>query len=241
MSKKAENQDNGLFALDIEPERKTKGRGRWPDKQLSQKPENKPVDIPDSGTNDANINNIDDIDKREIIESNNLDIIENGENQGKSGKEIPLNDKELIFLEKYLIEKESMINAMKLAGYGNVTDRTLSNWGIKITNKYETWAGDARIVFRKAGVGETRLARTADKLLESSNEKTLLGTGEWVSKVLRATADPGDTRQGIAIIINTSAAPTPGPGLPCPPDAGPSVEVKVIADRKPLKPIAITK
>ena len=236
-----ENQDNGLFEIDIEdirPEPK-KGRGRWPGKNPN--PENKPIDIPDSGMKDANINNIDDIDKREIIESNNLDIIENGENQGKSGKELPFNRKELIFLEKYLIEKESMINAMKLAGYGNVTDRTLSNWGIKITNKYETWAGDARIVFRKAGVGETRLARTVDDLLQSSNEKTLLGAAELTAKVLRASTDPGETRQGIAIIINTSAAPTPGPGLPCPPDAGPSVEVKVIADRKPLKPIAITK
>ena len=230
----SKNQDNGLFEIDIQPEPK-KGPGRWPGKNPN--PENKPIASPDSGMNDANINNIDD-NNMGIVCLQDIDINEIGENKGK---ESPFNRKELIFLEKYLIEKESMINAMKLAGYGNVTDRTLSNWGIKITNKYETWAGDARIVFRKAGVGETRLARTADKLLESSNEKTLLGTGEWVRKVLRATADPGDTRQGIAIIINTSAAPTPGPGLPCPPDAGPSVEVKVIADRKPLKPIAITK
>ena len=131
-----ENQDNGLFEIDIEdfrPEPK-KGRGRWPGKNPN--PENKPIDIPDSGTVSANINKLDD-NSIGVLCINDIDFNEIGENQGKSGKDCPFNRNELIFLEKYLIEKMSMISAMKSAGYENVTDRTLSNWGIKITNKYQ--------------------------------------------------------------------------------------------------------
>ena len=242
MSKSVENQDNGLFALDIEAEEKTKkGRGRWPDKQLSQKPENKPMDIPDSGIDDANINKLDDIDKREIIESSNIDALENGENQEKSGKEIPFNNKELMFLEYYVVMQENMKRSMELAGYENYSGNHLRYLARKIINRYEQWTGDAQKVFRKSGVGEVRMARLATQLLKSDNEKTLLGTGEWVSKVLRATADPGETRQGIQIIINTGTSTPQGPGLPGPPDGSPSVEVKVTASHKPLKPLAIIK
>ena len=240
MNKSVENQDNGLFALDIEPDQKPKGRGRWPDKQLSQTPENKPMDSPDSGTKDANIIDINESNIG-VLCINDIDINEIGENGEKSGKESPFNRKELIFLEYYLILKESMTNAMKLSGYENYSDQHLRYLGRKIVYKYETWAGDARIVFRKSGTGEVRLARTVDKLLKSTNEKTLLGASELTAKVLRASQDPGETRQGIQIIINTSAPAAPVPGVAPPPDAGPSVEVRVTADRKPLKSIGITK
>ena len=230
----SKNQDNGLFEIDIQPEPK-KGPGRWPGKNPN--PENKPIASPDSGMNDANINNIDD-NNMGIVCLQDIDINEIGENKGK---ESPFNRKELIFLEYYLILKESMTNAMKLSGYENDSDQHLRYLGRKIVYRYETWAGDARIVFRKSGTGEVRLARTVDKLLKSQNEKTLLGAAELTAKVLRAAQDPGETRQGISIVINTSAPCVSGPGLPCPPDAGPVVEVRVTADHKPLKPLAITK
>ena len=236
----SKNQDNGLFTLDIEdikPEPK-KGRGRWPGKNPN--PENKPIDNSDSGTVSANINKLDDIDKG-VLCVNDIDINEIGKNGENKGKESPFNRKELIFLEYYLILKESMTNAMKLSGYENYSDQHLRYLGRKIVYRYETWAGDARIVFRKSGTGEVRLARTVDKLLKSQNEKTLLGAAELTAKVLRAAQDPGETRQGISIVINTSAPCVSGPGLPCPPDAGPVVEVRVTADHKPLKPLAITK
>jgi hypothetical protein len=134
--------------------------------------------------------------------------------QDQEGKG-PFSAKELIFLEKYLIEKESAIKAMKLAGYDGVTDRTLSTYARKIVIRYESWAGSGQKVFRQAGVGEVRLARECDKLLEKGGERTRLGAMEFAGKVLRASQEAEAGSGGVHISINIMQGPcVPGPGAP---------------------------
>jgi hypothetical protein len=137
----------------------------------------------------------------------------------------PFSPQELIFLEKYLIEKEGVVSAMKAVGYGGYTDRHLFNLAKKIVIRYDSRAGDARKVFRQAGVGGVRLAQKVDKLLDAASERTQLGAAELAAKVLRATQEPGTVDAGVRINININImAPgqvTVAPGPPGAPPGGP--------------------
>ena len=135
-----------------------------------------------------------------------------------------------------------MIPAMKLAGYTNFSDQWLLVLGKRLVRRYEEAAPDPAKVFREVGLGEVAVARKVKDLMEKGeSQKTQLAAAELAAKCLRITKDPGDNRQGINIIINTAGAGTPasGPGAPSPGQQ--TVEVKVSTDRKPLKPLAITR
>ena len=210
MSKSVENQDNGLFALDIEAEEKTKkGRGRWPDKQLSQKPENKPMDIPDPGIVPANINKLDDIDIVNDSSMNKIDIkllpdiIRSIEEIGKSVKlKDKMTERELKFIELHLAGGYTIENAMKLAGYEGYHLTNLYLIAKKITEKYERQAGDHRDIMRKLGFGEVKVfLLLIDSATNARSELVRLQARIALAKCLGVTKEVMESSQGVTVII----------------------------------------
>ena len=157
-------------------------------------------------------------------------------------KSVIFTEQELTFIRIFLGSDIAMIPAMKLAGYTNFSDQWLLVLGKRLVRRYEEAAPDPAKVFREVGLGEVAVARKVKDLMEKGeSQKTQLAAAELAAKCLRITQDPGDNRQGINIIINTAGSGTPasGPGAPSPGQQ--TVEVKVSTDRKPLKPLAITR
>lgn len=156
----------------------------------------------------------------------------------------PFDAKERIFLENLLLKKMDMRNSYKNAlismGCNDMpSDAMLSYYARKIVIRYEAWAGEARKVFRQAGVGEVRLARTVDKLMDSPSDRTKLGACELTAKVLRASQEPEAGSQGVRININImqGGPAASGPGAPA------LVQVDEIRPGipTPTRPLQITK
>ena len=174
--------------------------------------------------NNTMLGNIDDIDKKDIPQ----------DQEGKG----PFDAKEWIFLENYILEKKSAISSMKSAGYEGYSDRWLTVLARKIVIRYEGWAGDARKVFRQAGVGEVRLARECDKLLRDGSERSRLGAMDFAGKVLRASSEPEASSGGVQININiVQGVCAPGQGAPL----RPQEQDRVTGIPTPTKPLQITK
>jgi hypothetical protein len=148
-----------------------------------------------------------------------------------------LTEKESRFLEAYLSGECSIDQAMVAAGYGNYHMRSRYRRARKIIQKYETQAG-ARKVLRACGVGEVRVAKKIDQLMEGESERTQLGAIELAAKCLGMTQEQKGPTQGIQIIIHTSLPPAPG-------EPGPGPPVLDVQEKKALppqkKPLQITK
>jgi len=151
-----------------------------------------------------------------------------------------LTDKEIKFLDIYLSGEYTIDSAMVLAGYGNYERKYRYQLSRKIIEKYESGAEGARKVLRQCGVGEVRVAKKIDALMEAPSERTQLGATELAAKCLGMTQEQRGPTQAIQIIINT--VPAPGPGGPGPAGGPPTIEV---TERKALppqtKPLQITK
>jgi hypothetical protein len=131
--------------------------------------------------------------------------------------------KELGFLEAYLSGECSIDQAMVAAGYGNYHMRSRYRLAHKIIQKYETQAG-ARKALRACGVGEVRVAKKINELMEGGSERTQLGATELAAKCLGMTQDQAGPTQGVTIVIQgpdgqqaaLRPAPKATPRLPAP-------------------------
>jgi hypothetical protein len=145
--------------------------------------------------------------------------------------------KELKFLEVYLSGGSSIDESMVAAGFGNFHQRSRYRRARGIIQKYETQAG-ARKILRACGVGEVRVAKKIDALMEAPSDRTQLGATELAAKCLGMAQEPRGPAQGVQIIIHTSLPPAPG-------EPGPGPPVLDVQEKKPLppqkKPLQITK
>ncbi len=173
-----------------------------------------------------------------VVNGDMLDIKEDSDNNKIKLKD-QLTDMEIDFLENYLTGKHTMESAMRAAGFKNYHPDYVYKKARKIIQKYEEGARGAKEVMRKCGVGEVRVAKKIDGLMEDPSSRTQLGATELASRVLGMTQEQRGPTQGIQIIINTAPAAAPiQPGQP------PAIDLKV-EERKPLpppaKPLQITK
>jgi hypothetical protein len=99
-------------------------------------------------------------------------------------------------------------------------------------------------VLRACGVGEVRVAKKIDQLMEGESERTQLGATELAAKCLGMAQEPRGPAQGIQIIIHTNLGPDGVPPAQPAPVGPPVIDLKV-GERKPLppqkKPLQITK
>jgi hypothetical protein len=158
------------------------------------------------------------------------------DNDMTTGKD-HLTSQEIAFLEYYLTGNYSLKESMVLANYKNYHPKYLEAKARKIIERYESQAGGAAKVLRKAGVGEVRVAQMILKLMGDPSARTQLGATELAAKCLQMSQEPRGPAQGVQIIIHTSLAPASGEPQPGPP-------VLDIQERKPLppqkKPLQIT-
>ncbi len=150
-----------------------------------------------------------------------------------------LTEIEINFLEIFLGGNISVDNAMIQAGYTNIEKSQRYVLARKIVERYESGARGAKEVMRKCGVGEVRVAKKIDGLMEDPSSRTQLGATELAGRILGMTQEQRGPIQGIQIIINTAPAAVPGQ-----PGQSPVIDLKV-GERKPLpppaKPLQITK
>ncbi len=147
--------------------------------------------------------------------------------------------KELKFLEVYLSGECSIDKSMIAAGFGNYHIRSRYRRARGIIKKYEEQAGSARKVLRGCGVGEVRVAKKIDTLMDAPSDRTQLGATELAARVLGMTQEQRGSIQGIQIIINTAPAAAPVHSQPGQPPVRAEVQ-----EKKPLppqsKPLQIT-
>ncbi len=177
------------------------------------------------------------INNNTLVNSNRSDIKEDSDNNKIKLKD-QLTDQEIDFLEIYLGGNITIESAMIEAGYTNVCTRSRHRIASNIVQKYERGARGAREVMRKCGVGEVRVAKKIDGLMEDPSSRTQLGATELAARILSMTQEQRGPTQGIQIIINTAPAVAPGGAGPGPP----TIDVQ---ERKqlppPTKPLQITK
>jgi len=149
-----------------------------------------------------------------------------------------LNLKELKFLEAFLSGECSIDQAMVAAGYGSYHMRSRYRRARAIIEKYERGARGAREVMRACGVGEVRVVKKIDALMDAPSDRTQLGATELAAKCLGMAQEQRGPSQGIQIVIHTALAPASGEPLPGPP----VVEVQETKRLPPqTKPLQITK
>ena len=196
-----QNQDNGLFSFDIEPEPATP-------KKRGPKPKNKPIDQPYSGIVPANINKLDNIDIGVSID-NKIDIKllpELIESIAELSKAVDLKDKmtdkEWRFIELYLMGNVTIENALIAAGYEGYGQNYLYRIGKKIINKYERQAADHRNIMRSLGYGEVRtFLLLIDSATNAKSELVRLQARIALAKCLGVTKEVMESSQGVTVII----------------------------------------
>lgn len=150
--------------------------------------------------------------------------------------------KELQFLEIYLTGEHSINNAMKLAGYKDMTDRNRYLLAKKIVCKHESRAGDPRKILRMAGLGEIKIALTILELMKSDSQTVRVRACELAAKCLGMTKEGAELPQGISIIIKgrDQAVQVNVPGAPPRPTTS-CGQVPGSTGLSAAKPICITK
>ena len=132
------------------------------------------------------------------------DIIENGGNpdseRNQSLKE-RLTLKELKFITIYFTGEYTTIEAMKTAGYEAANDNYLYSLAKKIIERYETQAGDHKIIARAMGAGEVLVFKSLLELIKSKNERIKLDATAHLAKILGLQKEQIETARGITIIF----------------------------------------
>jgi len=127
-----------------------------------------------------------------------IDVVE-----GKFSLKDQLTQKELRFIELYLLGEHSVDKAMELAGYEGYHPHSLYRLGRKIVQKYEQSGGDARKILRSVGVGEVQVAKKILELMNDSSKNVQLRATELAAKCLGMTKENVEIAQGIQIVIKT--------------------------------------
>ena len=197
MSKIAENQDEGLFDIDFEPDQLSpkKGPGRWPDK-------NKDDDLPVSGTVSANINNIDDIDIDKIDSIDNTNLVNNNKDLENLELKKGLTPKENKFIALWLSgDYLTHVKAMKAAGYLKGSDSWINYIARNILIRFETLTENKRQIMRRLGAGEVRIIEEKLKLaLTGRSEKVRNDALDSLAKWIGLSRDNIEVNQGDRII-----------------------------------------
>ncbi len=162
-------------------------------------------------------------------------------NENKFSIKSLITAKELNFLEYFLSGEYTIEEAMISAGYIGYHQKSLYRISRKIVEKYEEGARGAKEVMRKCGVGEVRVAKKIDGLMDDPSSRTQLGATELAGRILGMTQEQRGPTQGIQIIINTAPAAAHQGSQP----GHPQVIDLTVEERKPLpppsKPLQITK
>jgi hypothetical protein len=152
--------------------------------------------------------------------------------------------KEVKFLEIFLTGEHSINDAMKLAGYEDMTDRNRYLLARKITQKHESQVGDHRKLFRMCGLGEVKVAMKILQLMESESPTVQVRAAELAAKCLGLTKETAEAHPGIQIVIKGDgqavqvnaggSAGAPGGPPPRPTTCGQGQESKALPSPKPI-------
>jgi hypothetical protein len=175
------------------------------------------------------------------IESNTSNIY-NSDDDIKSmiSLEDKLTEQELKFLEYSLDSTVTIENALKLAGYKNLSKNQIYRLAKKIEKKYERATLDGRNIMIDIGFGPRAVAQRLKHLaLEARSEMVQLQATVHAAKATRLVHEPQESHQGVKIIIN---CPPPDPNAP-PPPGPPSFTLEPERPRipPPSRPLQITK
>jgi hypothetical protein len=174
-----------------------------------------------------------------IVDSK-VDNLVIGTSEVEGQEKAPFTYQELVFLHNYLVLRMNKTKSMRSAGYQYKHIPSYINQANKVLVRYEEWAGSAAKIFRRAGVGETRLALKVDKLLDDGSKRIQMDAAKLLASILRATEPPETVDRGMAININIIQAPAQAPAPGPPPEPPGSLD-----HRKRLpptaKPLQITK
>lgn len=138
--------------------------------------------------------------------------------------------------------KQTIDNAMILAGYGNLPQTTRYDYARKIMKKYDSCTPEARQIFQDLNFGRLQVAQgLIDKAENAKSEMVSLNALTFAARCQGMTDEKRDQTQGINIIINTAPAPAPaGPDIPPSP-----IQVVIAGESeagpKPKQPLRITR
>lgn len=140
------------------------------------------------------------------IDINNImgDDIENitdPESQRSQNLKERLTLKELKFITIYFTGEYTTIEAMKTAGYEASNDNYLYTLAKKIIERYETQAGDHKVIARAMGAGEVLVFKSLLSLIKSTNERIKLDATINLAKILGLQKEQIETARGITIIF----------------------------------------
>ena len=148
--------------------------------------------------------------------------------------------KELKFIEIYVSGEYTMDKAMILAGYEGYHIKSLYRLGRKIVQRYESQAGDHRIIARAMGAGETFIINTLLSLAKNSKSELIrLNATAQLAKILGLTKEILESAGGLTVIFGPPPAQPGVPGAPPPSLPGeppPSAALPVVKT-----PLMITK
>jgi hypothetical protein len=160
-----------------------------------------------------------------IMRGNDIDYSDNEETKLKD----KMTEKELKFIGLFLKGEYSKIKAMILAGYEGYSESALYAIASKIVEKYESQAGDHRIIARAMGAGEVLVFKTLLELMGSKNERIKLDATVNLAKILGCTKEQLEGAGGLTIIFEgpdhrqvhvTGPGAPPLPGSPAPEQSG---------------------
>ena len=189
MSKPIENQDNGLFTLDMDhikhnPQEIAKSA------PLSTQYPDIYIDVHKNIIDDKNDSNIDLLDNQE-----------NGENL--NSKELQgFSDMEQRFITNMLSCQFSNQNsAMRAAGFTDASEQVIYGRGCRILEKLILNVGSTAKIFRMMGVNEVRVCRGLIDLAEKARSEGARTTAwQIIGKILSMIKDNTEVNQGHTII-----------------------------------------
>ena len=171
---------------------------------------------------------------------NKLDDMGKGELQSAKDLKAKMTPKELRFIGFHLAENMSKIKSMKSAGYQAANDSYLYLLAKRIIQKYESQAGDHRIIARAIGAGEVFIIKTLYLLAkDSKSEKMKREAAMDLAKILGLTKDQVEGAGGITIIFEQPDAPGPPAALALP--SQDAEQLKPVTYQQPVKVLQITK
>jgi hypothetical protein len=130
-----------------------------------------------------------------------IDNSDNQETRSVTKLKDKMTEKELRFIGLYLTGEHSKEKAMILAGYDNISQDWRYNLAQRIVQKYESQAGDHRIIARAMGAGEVLVFKTLLELMRSKNERIRLDATVNLAKILGLTKEQVEGGGGLTIIF----------------------------------------
>jgi len=138
------------------------------------------------------------------VSVNELEDIKPDSNAIKSARNLKdqLTEKELKFIEIYMLGEITKEKAMELAGYTGYHQRWVYYLAAKIIQKYESRAEDHRKIARAIGAGEVTVLRGLLELAQNARaEAVRCKAWEALASCLGLKSEPVESFQGMQIVI----------------------------------------